>query len=59
MKEPSWFRVIAPHFVGGGNIHKGKVTKCANIIKYMTGWPLQYMRDYCAEKRWTLEEYHE
>lgn len=32
----------------------GRVIRAAPIVKYMRGWTLKQVEDYCREKRWTL-----
>jgi hypothetical protein len=59
VSSPAWFRIIAPHFVAGGEFKNGHAAKCASIIKYMVHWTPEAIRDYCATKRWTLEEYND
>lgn len=44
-------RITAPHFVAG--IERGGA--CAPILRYMKGWTLRQIRDYCASKHWTIE----
>jgi len=44
-------RIIAPHFIAG-IIQGGAV---APIIKYMKGWKLRKILDYCKFKGWTVE----
>lgn len=45
-------RIVAPHFVAG--IVRGG--QCAPIIRYMKGWTLRQIKDYCAKKGWVIEE---
>lgn len=49
------FRILAPHFVAGGEAWRGKVVNEAPILKYMRGWSGRQVRDYCRRKGWTVE----
>lgn len=44
-------RIVAPHFVAG--IVRGG--DCAPIIRYMKGWRLLQIQQYCANKKWVCE----
>lgn len=44
-------RIVAPHFVAG--IVRGG--QCAPIIKYMKGWTLDRIEEYCRRKGWAVE----
>lgn len=44
-------RITAPHFCAG--IVRGG--GCAPIIRYMRGWTLRQIREYCARKGWQVE----
>jgi hypothetical protein len=43
-------RITAPHFCAG--IGEGM---CAPIIKYMRGWTVRQIREYCQRKGWKVE----
>lgn len=49
-------RILAPHFVAGVELFEGRAVRSAPILRYMMGWTLQSIRDYCKRKQWTLEE---
>lgn len=49
------FRIVAPHFVAGGDLVAARVTRCAPIIGYMRGWTARRVADYCAGKGWEIE----
>lgn len=44
-------RILAPHFVAG-IVRGGPV---APIIKYMKGWTLPAIREYCQKKGWEIQ----
>ena len=44
-------RISAPHFVAG--IVRGG--PCAPILRYMRGWTLKQIKEYCARKGWGVE----
>lgn len=46
-------RIVAPYFVAG--IVKGG--SVAPIIKYMKGWTLKEIQEYCKRKGWEVEIY--
>jgi hypothetical protein len=50
------FRIVAPHFVAGGEARAGKCVRAAPIIKYMVGWSGKQVKDYCEKKGWTVEK---
>lgn len=56
----AWFRIEAPHFVAGGELEPAAqidhytVTRVAPIIRYMMGWALFEVGDYCRRKGWRL-----
>ena len=41
-------RIVAPHFVAGIDYPM----RCAPIVKYMKGWSLNRIFDYCRSKGW-------
>lgn len=43
-------RITAPHFCAG--IMKGDA---APILRYMRGWTVKQIRDYCDKKGWHFE----
>lgn len=48
-------RIVAPHFVAGVVLSRGKVSRSAPILKYMTGWTRGQVIGYCAKKHWQFE----
>jgi len=50
------FRIVAPHFVAGGEGQNGVCTRAAPIIKYMCGWTGQKIIKYCQMKGWQVEK---
>lgn len=56
----SLIRIDAPHFCAGVELCDGKVVKTAPIVKYMKGWNIQKVINYCdritnKKKRWEWE----
>ena len=49
-------RIVAPHFVAGLEHNTRVAKRCAPIIKYMLGWRLQQIREYCRTKHWQCED---
>ena len=49
------YRIIAPHFCAGVVLDGGKVARAAPILKYMQGWRLKDVFNYCSRKHWTIE----
>jgi hypothetical protein len=45
-------RVEAPHFVAGFVMDGNVCTRAAPIIKYFVGRPADWIRAYCATKKW-------
>lgn len=54
-KRPHMIRIIAPHFVCGITLHEGYADRCAPIVKYMYGWPLDRIEAYCYTKGWKCQ----
>lgn len=46
--------IDAPHFFAGVVLWDDRVVEAADIVKYMRQWPRDRVRDYCAEKGWTV-----
>ena len=44
------YRIEAPHFVAGLVPYQGRVRRCAPIIKYMAGWDIAKVYEYCEQK---------
>jgi hypothetical protein len=48
--------INAPHFCAGVAYVRGaahpRVTDAAPIVRYMRGWTVARVLDYCASKRW-------
>lgn len=53
-EQTSLYRIVAPHFVCGIVVNGGVATEAAPIIRYMIGWKVDRMREYCAGKRWSF-----
>lgn len=50
-------RIQAPHFVAGIVINDfQKVSTAAPIVKYMLGWHVQSVREYCSRKYWQIDD---
>lgn len=49
------YQITAPHFCGAVEIVNGKVFDTAPIVKYMMGWELKRMLNYCADKGWRCD----
>lgn len=47
-------QISAPHFTAGIVLENDVVTVAAPIVKYMVGWHRNYVRHYCAQKRWEI-----
>jgi hypothetical protein len=48
-------RITAPHFVAGFTHNAKRVKWTAPIIRYMLGWPIKRVLEYCAKKKWRVE----
>ena len=48
-------QVTAPYFCAGVEIKNDKVTTCAPILKYMSGWSEFEVKRYCNNKHWDVE----
>lgn len=53
--DETLFRIVAPHFVAGGEARDGICFNAAPIIRYMVGWNGQQVADYCKRKGWSVE----
>lgn len=51
----SGFRIVAPHFVAGGEALVGVCVRAAPIIAYMVGWNGRRVAEYCKTKGWRCE----
>lgn len=51
------YQITAPHFCAGITTHKDRVDNGAPIVRYMDGWPLSRVEEYCRKKDWQLERY--
>jgi hypothetical protein len=49
------YRVKAPKFVAGLEASEGWVVKTAPILKYLMGWSIESVVEYCQRKGWSLE----
>jgi len=56
--HPRIFRISAPYFTVGIYVCRvmEEVTFAPPIVKYMKGWDLGQVDDYCWKKKWKLEE---
>lgn len=52
--RPSLLRVIAPHFVAGAVLFRGKVVRSAPILHYLRGWSYEQVWHYVLGKGWSL-----
>lgn len=51
-------QIIAPHFCAGVVWEQGKgIVKAAPIVRYMKGWTLVGVQNYCTQKGWKYEQY--
>lgn len=51
------YQITAPYFCAGIDFKGTLIVKeAAPIIKYMKGWTLQKVSNYCLCKRWTLKQ---
>jgi hypothetical protein len=50
-------RIDSGHFIAGAIIENDECIKCAPIIKYLLGWDVQEIKNYCERKKWKLVEY--
>lgn len=48
-------QIMAPHFTAGVLVDEDNeiVIATAPIVKYMKGWTLSKVRDYCGRKGWS------
>ena len=53
--ERALYRISAWHFVVGFETEDGKVVFSAPILKYMVGWNVGRVKQYCKTKGWKLE----
>jgi len=51
------YSITAPHFDAGLELAEvsDTVVRAAPIIKYMVGWPLVRVMQYCHNRGWKLE----
>ena len=50
----SLYQIKAKHFVAGLETKHSVVIFTAPIIKYMVGWSLERVKEYCQRKEWEL-----
>jgi len=48
-------RIVAPHFVAGIDVVDDHVVFSAPILRYMIGWHVDRVWNYCIIKGWDLE----
>jgi hypothetical protein len=51
-KSEALGRIEAPHFVAGIVFRDRIAVDAAPIVKYMHGWSVERVRDYCQRKEW-------
>lgn len=44
--------IDAPHFSAGYDLETGRI---APIIKYMKGWTIEEIKEYCLKKGWRCQ----
>lgn len=58
--RPFLLSISAPHFTCGVTIDheddRPYVRRTAPIVGYMLGWKLSRVEEYCAKRRWTIEQ---
>lgn len=47
--------IDAPHFNAGVIIKDDVVIKAAPILRYMLGWNLDQIKEYCIRKKWLTD----
>lgn len=53
-------RIVAPHFVAGVHVEPDfTIGETAPIVKYMKGWSVTAVREYCRRKDWLAEAMYE
>jgi len=52
-------RIESPYFVVGVVTEMGVVKRAAPIVKYMIGWKIYKVIDYCKYKLWEHKESNE
>ena len=55
----SLYRISARHFVAGFEVEEGLVVFSAPILKYMVGWSVVRVVEYCKTKYCELEKVKE
>lgn len=48
-------RIVAPHFVAGVDVERGRVTTAAPIVRYMHGWASDRVFAYAQRKGWAAD----
>lgn len=48
-------QITAPHFCAGIVFVARVCTEPAPILRYMRGWTVERVRDYCATKQWGFQ----
>jgi hypothetical protein len=49
------YSIDAPHFNAGVVSLNGKIILAAPIVRYMMGWEIEKVKEYCEKKRWKIE----
>jgi len=47
-------QIISNHFCAGIEFKDFEVIRCAPILKYMRGWRLHKVKNYCESKGWKV-----
>ena len=47
--------ITAPYFSAGVLVRNSVVYKAAPIVKYMVGWSVERVMEYCQKKGWKVE----
>lgn len=55
MINPLLGRIESSYFVAGIEVENNLVINSAPIIKYMIGWHVDRVWEYCLRKNWNLE----
>jgi hypothetical protein len=48
-------RIVSPYFVAGVIFKNTIVVRAAPIVKYMVGWHMKKVLDYCDKKDWDYD----
>lgn len=58
MKHRGLYRITSPRFVAGfeATAELRVVINSAPILRYMQGWSINKVKEYCRKKHWRLKE---